>query len=144
MSPMASKPEGPEPAVLLNQMLLSATVMQAISVAAELGVADALADGPRSAPELAGAVGADANALHRVLRALSGAGVFYEAPDGRFEQTALSECLRSAVPSSMRAWARLLGTEWHHRIMAEMLLSVRTGEAIVERALGLATWEYFA
>lgn len=118
--------------------------MQAISVAAELGVADALAAGPRSAPELAGAVGADANALYRVLRALSSTGVFYETPDGRFEQTALSECLRSAVPSSMRAWARLLGAEWHHRIMAEMLLSVRTGEAIVERALGLATWEYFA
>jgi O-methyltransferase domain len=70
--------------------------------------------------------------------------VFREMPDGRFEQTALSECLRSGVPSSMRAWARLLGTDWHHRFITEMLHSVRTGEAIVERALGLPLWEYFA
>jgi hypothetical protein len=41
------------PNAVLNQMLLSGTLVQAIAVAAELGIADALADGPRAATELA-------------------------------------------------------------------------------------------
>jgi hypothetical protein len=133
---MTSNPKASPPNAGLNKMLLSASLVQAISVAAELGIADALVEGLRIAPELAQAVDANPGALYRILRAISAAGVFYEMPDGRFEQTALSECLRSDVPSSMRAWARLLGTEWHHRFIAEMLHSVPTGEPIVERALG--------
>ena len=129
---------------ILNQMLLSGTLVQAIAVAAELGIADALADGPRAVPELAQVVGANPSALYRILRALSSAGIFCERPDGQFEQTGLSECLRSGVPSSMRAWARLHGIESHHRLIVEMAHSVRTGEPIVERALGLPLWEYFA
>jgi hypothetical protein len=141
---MSSAPLPLPPNAALNQMLLSATLVQAISVVAELGIADALAKGPQSAPELAQAVGADPSALYRILRAVSSAGVFCARPDGRFEQTALSECLRSHVPSSMRAWARLLGAEWHHRLIAYMLHSVRTGESVVERVYGLPLWEYFA
>ena len=132
------------PNAALNQMLLSATLVQAISVVAELGIADALVNGPQTAPELAQTVGVDPSALFRILRAVSSAGVFCARPDGRFEQTALSECLRSAVSSSMRAWARLLGAEWHHRLIADMLHSVRTGTSVVERVYGLPLWEHFA
>jgi hypothetical protein len=141
---MSSVSPATPPNAVLNEMLMSASLVQAISVTAELGIADALAEGPRSAPELAQAVGANPSALYRVLRAVSSAGVFRERPDGKFEQSALSECLRSDVPSSMRAWARLLGAEWHHRFIAAMLHSTRTGEEIVERTFGVPLWEYFA
>ena len=44
---------------------------QALAAAAELGVADALADGPRSVGEIAEATGADERQLGRLLRTLA-------------------------------------------------------------------------
>jgi hypothetical protein len=69
-------------------------VSQAISVAAKLGVADHLGDGPRAAGELAEAVGAHPTALYRLLRLLGEFGVFAELEGRRFGLTPLSELLR--------------------------------------------------
>jgi len=44
---------------------------QLLYVAAKLGVADLLAEGPRTGPEVAEAVGADPDLLTRVLRGLA-------------------------------------------------------------------------
>jgi hypothetical protein len=44
---------------------------QTIYVAAKLGIADLVEDGPKTSEELARAVGTNASALHRVLRALA-------------------------------------------------------------------------
>src|SRR5262245_5945871 len=132
------------PSAVLNQMLMSGTVVQAITVMAELGVADALADGPRTSVEIAQAVGANPDALYRIMRALSGTGMLNELEGGRFALTPLSECLRSGVPGSMRAWARMLGAEWNRRVGTQMVHAARTGEEVVARALGQPIWEYFA
>ena len=48
---------------------------QALAVAAELGIADLLRDGPRSADDLAAATGTDPRSLYRLLRALASIGV---------------------------------------------------------------------
>ena len=56
-------------------------VSQAVGVVALLGVADQLDEGPRGSDELARAVGADPQALYRVLRLLASLGVFAEAAD---------------------------------------------------------------
>src|SRR5579884_4107690 len=53
-----------------------------LQVVAEIGVADALSDAPRPAADLAQAVGADPDSLHRVLRLLSSQGVFAVAEGG--------------------------------------------------------------
>jgi len=52
-----------------------------------LGVPDRLAAGPRSAAALAAEVGADPDALRRVLRGLVTGGVLAEHGDGRFALT---------------------------------------------------------
>ena len=62
----------------LWQMTNAYQTSQAIHVAATLGIADLLEDGPRSADELAEATGARASALYRLLRALASVGVFVE------------------------------------------------------------------
>lgn len=54
---------------------------QLVYVVAELGVADVLAAGPRTAQSIARRVGAHPPSLRRVLRALASVGVFAE--DGR-------------------------------------------------------------
>jgi DNA-binding IclR family transcriptional regulator len=51
-------------------------VSRAIYVAAKLGIADLLAERPRSHDELAEATGTHADSLRRVLRPLTSAGVF--------------------------------------------------------------------
>ena len=73
------------------EMIIATWTSQAITVAAELGVADALADGPLPIDELAARVGADADALRRLLRALIGRGVFRRRLDGRYELNSLAE-----------------------------------------------------
>jgi hypothetical protein len=66
---MAAAPP-PSPATLLG-MMTGYWVSQALYVAAKLGVADLLADGPRPVDHLAAAMQADAASLRRVLRALA-------------------------------------------------------------------------
>ena len=73
-------------------------VSQAIGVAAELGIADLLASGPRSADELEAATGVHGSARYHVLRLLAGKGVFAETEDGRFVLTPMVEALRGDVP----------------------------------------------
>lgn len=59
----------PTPAVVMRQLTMGASVSQAISVFARLGVADALTAGPRDADDIAELVGAHGSALYRLLRA---------------------------------------------------------------------------
>src|SRR5215217_4804980 len=87
----------PEPLQQMLLMLNGHCVEQALHVAAVLGIADLLADGARSADEVASADGAHAPSLYRVLRMLAGLGVFTEAPAGCFALTPLGATLRSDV-----------------------------------------------
>ena len=117
---------------------------QAIHVAATLGIADLLEDGPRSAEDLAEATGTHAPTLYRILRALASVGVFAEEPDGRFGLTPPAEYLRSDVLGSVRAWAMLVGrpsfwTSWGH-----LLAVARNGEPAFRELHGATVWGYLA
>lgn len=98
---------------VLNQMMGGSWITQAIYVAAELGIADAVAGRPRNARELAECVGADGDALYRLLRALACAGIFAEDEDGRFSLTPLAEQLRTDIPDSQRSFAIMMGAEFY-------------------------------
>jgi hypothetical protein len=63
------------PDVQLQLLVSGHWIAQAIAVAAELGIADLLADGPRSSDDLAQAAGCQSGALYRLLRALAGLGI---------------------------------------------------------------------
>lgn len=69
-------------------------VTRLLAISADLGIADDLADGAKSAGELARAVGADPGALHRILRALASDGIFAEETPGVYRNTEASEGLR--------------------------------------------------
>jgi methyltransferase family protein len=73
--------EALSPSAALLKMITDYWASQAVSTAARLGIADVLRDGPKSSEELAPAVGADARALYRLLRALTSVGVFVEDED---------------------------------------------------------------
>lgn len=116
---------------------LGPLVFQAVYAASQLGVADALADGPRRAEEIATAVGAHAPSLSRLLRALAVAEVFAQDDDGRFSLTPGGELLRSDAPGSLRDWFMLQGADWYQRMLAQLESSVRTGTAGATSAFGV-------
>src|ERR687886_2053389 len=78
----------PSPRDTLLQMTNAFQLSQAIYVAATLGIADLLEDGPRSADDLAKTTGTHTPSLLRLLRALASVGIFSEI-DSCFEVTPL-------------------------------------------------------
>jgi DNA-binding transcriptional ArsR family regulator len=133
----------PPPAAMM-EMITNAWAAQAITAAADLGIADALAKAPMTADELADAVDADADTLSRLLRALSSRGVFRRRRDGRFELTPLGDTLRSDSDVSLRAFARFLGSPQEREHWSHITDSIRTGRATVPELRGKSYFEYLA
>jgi predicted O-methyltransferase YrrM len=132
------------PHVEIMRMLHAPLVTQALAVAAELGVADLVAGGPRSVDDLAAAVDADPDALYRVLRALAGSGVFSEVSPRTFGSTPLAETLRDGAEGSLRNWARLWGLPERQAAIGALLHSVRTGEPSFSHLYGVSWWSQLA
>ena len=132
----------PPPATLL-QMMTGYWVSQALHVAAKLGIADLLADGPVDCEDLALATNTHAPSLRRVLRALASVSVFTEVSPGSFALTPLAELLRTETPGSMRALA-IMYAEEQYRAWGELHHSVRTGETAFEQQFGMGYFEYLA
>src|SRR4030095_11573145 len=99
------------PPVVIHPLASAHYVSQALHVAAHLGIADLLAEGPQTHETLAAKTGTHAGALRRVLRLLASAGVFAEGADGRFELAPVGSALRSG-PGSSHAAARLFAGPW--------------------------------
>ena len=112
----------PGPAVMM-EMITGAWCAQAITAAADLGLADALAKRPLTAQELAAAIDADADTVSRLLRALISRGVFRQRRDGRYDLTPL--------PDHREMWSHL--TE-----------AIRTGEAVIPKLRGVSGFELLA
>ncbi len=123
-------------------MIFGFRISAALSVAAELGVSDLLADGPRRVAELATAVSANEDTLHRLMRALATVGVYAEQPDGSFANTPLSAELRSDSPASMRPLARTLQDPALWAAWGHLGHSVRTGENAFQALHGIDVWTH--
>lgn len=134
---------GTPPQVSLLRMMTGYWLAQAVSVAARMGIADLLGDGPRPVGDLAAATGAHAPSLRRLLRALASVGVFAETEDGAFGLTPAAAFLRSDDPDSMRSLAIMYGGE-QYRAWADLFESVHTGEPVFERVFGAAYFPYLA
>jgi hypothetical protein len=136
-------PHGPSPFQALMGLLHGRIISHAVSVAAEIGVADHVEATPTPVARLAAATGANADALYRVLRALASVGVFTESEGRAFALTPLSSLLRSDAPGSLRSMARMLNRPPNHGAWGAFEHSVRTGESAFEKAHGTPTFEYF-
>jgi hypothetical protein len=115
-----------------------------IATLAELGIADALSSGPLTAVELAPQVGADADTLHRLLRAAAADGLLKLDRRGRFKLTRVGGMLRSDIPTSGRDWALYMALESTRAAWAGLTESVRTGRSAFARVHGASVWDWFA
>jgi len=125
------------------QLLNGAYVAGAVSCLAQMGVADLIGTSPRSAGELAAEIGANPDALYRLMRATASVGVLSEGRDGKFSQTPMSAVLRSDAKPSLRAIAIMGGREWHGRGWSHLEYCVRTGKQAMEQVYGVDIFNYF-
>jgi orsellinic acid C2-O-methyltransferase len=121
------------PGLVLYQMSIGHYVSRALYLAAKLGLADLLGDGPRDYRELAVHTDTDAESLRRVMRLLASVGVFTEGDDGNFALTSLGEMLRSDVPGSMRTSVMLFAGIRIQDGWKELEYCVRTGNPAFRR-----------
>jgi len=115
---------------------------KSMMVAVELGIADQLEEGPRTAEELASIVGANPDALDRLLAFLVSAGLLGRSTDGRYKNNAVSNTLRISHPRSPRDWILFAGADWVWDAWNQLGHSVRTGESGMVKAHGMPFFEY--
>lgn len=116
---------------------------RAVAIAAELGLADLLADAPLHVDELAKRTNTHAPSLFRLLRALECTGIFAQVSPRVFANTPTSECLRRNLPGSQWAWIRTsLSTDaivfsgW-----IGLMEAVRNGQPGFDQVQGCSAWE---
>jgi precorrin-6B methylase 2 len=128
--------ERPPDEILWN-LMRGALAARALGIVADLGIAGALTAGPRPVEEIARETGADADTLHRFLRALASDGVFAETEPGVFANTPASELLGR---DGWHDFAHLFGSVFH-RAAGEL---DATGEPAFERLYGHDFWTWLA
>jgi hypothetical protein len=116
---------------------------QCLHVVADLGIADYFDDTPRLAAEVAEQIGANADALERILRVLAGYGIFEVQADG-IRHTPASRLLRTDDPHSLRAFIRMFvsGLNWIN--YGEFEHTLMTGRPASEVHYPDGLWAYRA
>jgi hypothetical protein len=132
-------------AVALNDLVVTTApwAYQSLYVAAKLGLADALAHGPRSTDDLAAETNTHPGALYRFCRALEALGILREHPGRVFSTTAVGAALRSDAPRGLRHFIIVNGEE-SFRAWAEVMHTVRTGKPAFDHVYGVSHFDYLA
>jgi len=133
----------PTPFDTLIQMAGGYCVNRSLHVAANIGVADALGETPKTAQQLAEETGTNPDALGRVLRLLSAHGVFKKEGE-RFAHSPASQLLRMDHPQSMRSLVRMLGMPLFWAAFGELEHTVRTGQPSLDKLVPGGFWAYLA
>jgi hypothetical protein len=124
------------------QMITGFWTSCCIYAAAKLNIADLLKDKPQTAEQLAKTTDCDAASLYRLLRALSGVGVFRKNELQQFELTPLGSTLQSDIPGSMKAMAiAQLGD--HFNGWGNLIYSLKTGSIAFDQIEGMSLWDYY-
>jgi hypothetical protein len=131
---------GRAPEDVLWDFLRGAMTTKALGVVADLGIPQALKDGPRHVDDLAREAGVDGDVLHRLLRAFSSDGVFFEEEPGIFR---LNEGAEPLLEEGWASFAHLFGGVFY-KAVADLDEAVRTGDATFPAAFGADFWRWLA
>ena len=134
---------GPSFVDVLDRTMLGLET-RALGIAAELDIAELLADGPQTAHHLANRLTPprDPDALERMLAMLAAGGMFKRGADGRWRNTASSKALRESHPMSVRNWARFFGGPAFYRVLAEADLALVPGGSAVAKVTGTDFYDW--
>jgi hypothetical protein len=124
----------------MMQFILGKWISKPINVAAKLGIADLLSEEPKTIDELTAATNTKADPLCRLMRALSGVGIFVETENGIYANTPMSEYLREG---RLKASSLLFHSTWHDAMWDNLLYSIQTGESAFEKVNGESVFKWF-
>jgi len=125
----------------MSRLMRSYRQARCVGVAVELGLAERLSAGPRTATDLADEVGAHAPSLHRLLRALVAIGVVAQDGSDRYALTPFGEEMRQ---DRLGPSARFFNSEHHLQSWLHLDHSIRTGERAFDHVYGMRNWDYYA
>ena len=128
-----------DPNARLWDLMRGAMTAKAFGVVVDLGVADALAAGPRPAAEIAEETGADPGTLQRIMRALASDGVFAEDEPGVFRNTEASDLFRRDKPNSWPEFAHLFGGVFYEAVAT---LDPKSSEQTFTRRFDADFWSW--
>jgi hypothetical protein len=131
------------PAHLVFQIATAYWASQTIYVAAKLGVADVLSDGPKPAEDIASATGSDSKSMVRLMRALAALGVLTMDDDECFRLTGIGALLQSGLPGSMRSIILTLGEE-HYQAWGKLIDSIKLDKPAFDQVYGRPLFDYLA
>ncbi|WP_414503796.1 methyltransferase [Streptomyces sp. NEAU-L66] len=120
----------------LVQIACGAMATYTVGAAVRLGVVDQIADGARTADELAAECAAHPQAMGRLLRALAGLGLLDERAGGTFTVTPAGALLRSDGHRSLHSFVRMFSDPTMLRAWERLDESVRTGETSFDAVFG--------
>jgi hypothetical protein len=115
-----------------------------VGAAAQLELADLLADGPQHVEMLAERTKTHAPSLYRMLRALASIGIFTQTSPHVFGNTPASECLRRHLAGSNWAWIRftLCAGAPVFEGWRGVMLSLQNGRPGFDQVTGQNAWEH--
>ncbi|MCK9276065.1 MAG: acetylserotonin O-methyltransferase [Syntrophales bacterium] len=118
----------------LMKFIVGKWISKPVYVAAELGIADMLAERPKSIEALAIESGTHADSLYRMMRALASVGIFHETTNRYFELTPMAEWLKRGA---MRSIALMFNSDWSDRAWGFFMDSIKTGNIAFQEAYGM-------
>jgi hypothetical protein len=136
-------PGGLPPDAQMMQLLGGHWVARTVQVLAQIGIADRMKGGPKSAAELAEATGTHAPSLERLMRAAAMFGVFTVA-GGKYALTPVGDTLRSDTPNSIKNFASFFAEPWYWEVWCEFGHTVKTGQPAFGKRHGMPAFEWLS
>jgi O-methyltransferase domain/Dimerisation domain len=129
-------------AEVMMQMIYGFAVSQIVRTFADYSIADDLAQGPKTAAEIASRHAASEEAMVRLMRAGIPLGLVTVDAEHVFSSTPLLRTIEEGTPGSLRGLARLLPAKGHWLPWGDLPEAVRTGKEQASHSLGMSIFEY--
>src|SRR5215467_96409 len=141
----AAVPSASFPQAQILEIMSGHWKSRAVAVAAELELADLLAEGPVPVETLASRTHTDTLSLFRLTRALESIGIFKQSSSRVFANTPASDCLRKNLPGSQWGIVRSILSvgSGQYEAWNGLLGSVQTGKTAFDEMHGCSLWEWF-
>ena len=128
----------------LRQMATGFILSRALTLAAELKIADTLKDSEKTASEIATELNLHSDSLYRLLRFLSSHNIFSENSNHQFSLTPLSQIMVSDASNSVHAYLDMLADKPPWESVKNMLHTIKTGEPSFEYLHGEKFFDYMS
>lgn len=128
----------------LTDLMLGAWAVQALAVFVRLAIPDVLKDEAMPGALLAAEVGADADSVERLLRALTSVDVVERLEDGSYRLTDLGQLLRSDGEGGAGAMIAMVGDPSHWLPWGSAYDAVVSGGPVSKQVFGKSFWDYIA